>query len=66
MGLLASAFLLGIAFFLPTAKRLRTAVESAGLESGDAGQELGRYRTLTWIDAGLLIAAMFVMTVKPF
>ena len=66
LALLASAFVLGIAFFLPTAKRLSAAVEGGGPESDEARQQLGTYRTLTWIDAGILVAAVFVMTVKPF
>ena len=64
--LLLSAFALGIAFFLPAAKRLHAAVDSAGVESDEAAVQLRSYRTLTWLDAGILVAAVFVMTVKPF
>ena len=66
LALLLSALALGLAFFLPTAKRLRAAVDRAGVESSDATHQLRTYRTLTWIDAGILIAAVFVMTAKPF
>ena len=64
--LLFAALALGIAFFLPTAKRLHAAVGAGGVESAAAAAELRRYRTLTWVDAALLVAAVFVMTVKPF
>jgi uncharacterized membrane protein len=64
--LLARAFVLGIAFFLPTAKRLQAALDRGGADSEDVAGELRIYRTLTWIDAGLLVAAVFVMTAKPF
>ena len=64
--LLASAFVLGIAFFLPTAKRLKTALDSGGVDSAEVIGELRTYRTLTWIDAAILVAAVFVMTTKPF
>jgi uncharacterized membrane protein len=64
--LLVSAFGLGIAFFLPTAKRLHAALDSGGVDSADVLVELRTYRTLTWIDAAMLVAAVFVMTAKPF
>jgi uncharacterized membrane protein len=64
--LLASAFVLGIAFFLPTAKRLKAALDSGGVDSAEVIGELRTYRTLTWIDAAILVAAIFVMTTKPF
>jgi uncharacterized membrane protein len=66
LALLLAAFALGIVFFMPTAKRLHAAVAAGGVESSEAVGELHSYRTLTWIDAGLLVAAVFVMTVKPF
>ena len=66
LALVLSAFVLGIAFFLPTAKRLRAAVESDGLESAGVGEQLTTYRMLTWADAAILVAAVFVMTAKPF
>ena len=64
--LLFSALALGILFFLPTAKRLHAAVAAGGADSSEAVGELRMYRTLTWIDTGILVAAVFVMTVKPF
>jgi uncharacterized membrane protein len=64
--LLASAFVLGIGFFLPTAKRLHAALDSGGVDSAEVVGELRTYRTLTWIDAAILVAAVFVMTTKPF
>ncbi len=64
--LLLSAFVLGVGFFLPAAKRLRAAVDSAGVESAEVASQLGRYRLLSWADAATLVVAVFVMTVKPF
>ncbi len=66
IALLLGAFALGILFFLPTAKRLRAAVDTAGVESPEVRERLASYRVLTWIDAAILVAAVFVMTVKPF
>ncbi len=66
LALLLAAFALGIAFFLPAARRLHAAVAAGGADSSEAAVELRSYRTLTWIDAGILVAAVFVMTVKPF
>lgn len=64
--LLLSAFVLGVGFLLPAVKRLRAAVDAAGVESAEVGSQLGRYRFLSWADAATLVVAVFVMTVKPF
>jgi uncharacterized membrane protein len=66
LALLLSALALGLVFFLPTARRLRAAVDASGVESDAASVQLRTYRTLTWIDAAILVAAVFVMTAKPF
>jgi uncharacterized membrane protein len=64
--LLVGAFVVGVGFVLPVSKRLHTAVADSGPESAATGAALARFRTLTWIDAAVLVAAVFVMTAKPF
>ncbi len=66
IGLLAAAFALGVAFFLPAGKRLGAAVESHGPESDEAAAEVARIRVVAWVDLAVLVAAVFVMTTKPF
>ena len=66
LALLLGALALGIVFFMPTAKRLRAAVDAGGLESNEASKQLATYRTLALVDAAILVAAVFVMTAKPF
>jgi uncharacterized membrane protein len=63
--LLAAAFLVGIAFFLPAGKRLNAAVSAHGATSDEAAAQAGRIRTVAWADFALLVAAVFVMTAKP-
>lgn len=66
IALLVGAFVLGVGFIVPAAKRLHAAVADSGPESAATGSALARFRTLTWIDAAVLVAAVFVMTAKPF
>ena len=66
IALLVGAFVVGVGFIVPTAKQLHAAVADSGLESAATGTALARFRTLTWIDAAVLVAAVFVMTAKPF
>jgi uncharacterized membrane protein len=65
IGLLAAAFAVGVAFFLPAGKRLGAAVGSHGPESDEAAAEVDRIRVVAWADLALLVAAVFVMTTKP-
>lgn len=64
--LLVAAFIVGVGFIVPASKKLAAAVEGAGVESEDARARLQVLRALTWIDLALLVAAVFVMTTKPF
>jgi len=64
--LLVAVFVLGVGFNLPAAKRVRSAVEATGVESAEVRARLQSFRMLSWIDLVLLVAAVFVMTTKPF
>jgi len=64
--LLVATFIVGVGFIVPASKKLAAAVQGAGVESEDARVRLQVLRALTWIDLGLLVAAVFVMTTKPF
>jgi len=64
--LLVATFILGVGLIVPASKKLAAAVEGAGVEAEDARARLQVLRALTWIDLGLLVAAVFVMTTKPF
>ena len=64
--LLVGIFIVGVGFILPAAKKVKAAVEASGVESTEARARLQTLRLITWLDLGLLIVAMFVMTTKPF
>jgi uncharacterized membrane protein len=64
--LLGAAFAVGAAFFLPAGKRLGAAVAAHGAESDEVAAEVDRIRLVAWADFALLVAAVFVMTTKPF
>jgi uncharacterized membrane protein len=66
LGLLIAAFAVGVVFFLPAGKRIGAAVEAHGPESDEAAAEVDRIRVVAWADLALLLAAVFVMTTKPF
>jgi uncharacterized membrane protein len=66
IALLVATFIVGVGFIVPASKKLAAAVEGAGVESKDVRARLQVLRTVTWIDLGLLVVAMFVMTTKPF
>jgi uncharacterized membrane protein len=66
IGLLVVTLAVGFAFFLPFGKRLSAAVDAYGPDSDQAAAEVDRIRAIAWGDLGLLIAAVFVMTTKPF
>lgn len=63
--LLVAIFALGLGLIVPAGQRLTAlAREGAGDDLMDA--QLRRLRMLSWIDVGLLAAAFFLMTTKPF
>lgn len=66
LGLLVSVFVLGVGFIVPAGRRVKAAVEEGGFESAEFQARLQAFRVLSWLDLGLLIVAMFVMTTKPF
>jgi uncharacterized membrane protein len=66
LGLLVATVALGLGFFLPAGKRLHTVVEAHGADSDEVGGVIERLRALAWVDIALLLAAVFVMTTKPF
>jgi uncharacterized membrane protein len=63
--LFAAAAVGGLAFS-PVMRKLRAAVETSGLDSAEVGERIRGLRPLVWLDVSLLVAAVFVMTVKPF
>ena len=63
--LLGVIFVLGIALIVPAGKKLK-ALGTSGAPDADVQRQIGTLRTLSWIDVGLLAAAIFVMTTKPF
>ncbi len=66
LGLLVSVFILGVGFIVPAGRRVKAAVEEGGVESAEFHVRLQAFRVLSWLDLGLLVVAMFVMTTKPF
>ena len=66
LALLVAAFAVGAAFFLPAGKRLAAAVDAHGAASDEAAVQVDRIRVVAWADLALLVAAVFVMTTKPF
>jgi uncharacterized membrane protein len=65
LALLATAMIVGIAFFLPAGKRLDHAVEKYGPASDQAFAVVRQVEVVATLDLLLLYAAIFVMTVKP-
>ncbi len=66
LGLLVGVFVLGVGFIIPAGRRVKAAVEESGVESAEFDARLQAFRILSWLDLGLLVVAMFVMTTKPF
>ncbi len=66
LGLLVSVFVLGVGFIVPAGRRVKAAVKEGGVESAEFHARLQVFRALSWLDLGLLVVAMFVMTTKPF
>ncbi len=65
LGLLVATFVLGVALIVPAGKKLVALGESQASET-ELQSQISRLRTLSWIDVGILTAAIYVMTVKPF
>ena len=63
--LLFAIFGLGLGLFLPASKKLAALVE-ADASAAVVQEQIGKLRMLSWIDVGLLAAAIFFMTTKPF
>jgi len=64
--LLFAAFAIGLGFFMPLAKKLAAAVADGGADSPEVDRLLRSLRPVLWADVGVLVAAVFVMTTKPF
>ncbi|HXG77448.1 MAG TPA: DUF2269 family protein [Gaiellaceae bacterium] len=63
--LLVSVFVLGVGLIVPAGKRIAELGATSGQEA-ELAAAVDRLRVLSWIDVGLLVLAIFVMTVKPF
>ena len=63
--LLFAIFGLGLGLFLPASTKLAALVE-ADASAAVVQEQIGKLRMLSWIDVGLLAAAIFFMTTKPF
>ncbi len=61
----AAIFVLGIAVIVPAGKKLKKLAASRAPDT-ELDAQIGKLRTLSWIDVGLLTVAIFLMTVKPF
>ena len=55
----------GAVFLGPHYKRIGELRAERGPDDPEVGERLRRISALSWIDVGLLVAAVFVMTVKP-
>ncbi len=63
--LLVAIFALGLGVIVPAGKKL-AALGASGASSSELNDQLRRLSLLSWLDVGLLAAAIFVMTTKPF
>ena len=63
--LLAAVFVLGVALIVPAGNKLKE-LGASGASEPELHAQIARIRTLSWIDIGLLTAAFFLMTTKPF
>jgi uncharacterized membrane protein len=63
--LLVAIFAVGLGTIVPAGKKL-AALGASGASSSELSDQLRRLRLLSWLDVGLLAAAIFVMTTKPF
>lgn len=62
--LLVAIFALGLGTIVPAGKKL-AALGASGAPASELDDQLGKLRLLSWLDVGLLAAAIFVMTTKP-
>ncbi len=58
-------FVLGLGLIVPAGKKL-AALAQGDASAADVQEQIGKLRMLSWIDVGLLAAAIFFMTTKPF
>jgi len=65
LAIFAAVFILGVALIVPAGNRLKE-LAASGAPDGEIRAQIGRIRTLSWVDIGLLTAAFFFMTAKPF
>jgi uncharacterized membrane protein len=63
--LFAAIFVLGVGLIVPAGKKL-AALAQAGAPAAELEGQIGKLRMLSWIDIGLLTAAIFFMTTKRF
>ena len=63
--LFAAIFALGLGLIVPAGKKL-SALAGRDAPAAELQRQVGKLRVLSWIDVGLLAAAIFVMTTKPF
>lgn len=65
LALFAAIFVLGVALIVPAGKKLKS-LAASGAPEEELDAQIRTLRTLSVIDVGLLIVAIFFMTVKPF
>lgn len=63
--LFAGIFAVGLGLIVPAGKKL-TALATGNAPAVELQGQIGKLRMLNWIDVGLLAAAIFFMTAKPF
>ena len=63
--LLVGIFALGLGLIVPAGKKLAELAQ-ADASAAIVQEQIGKLKTLSWIDIGLLAAAIFFMTTKPF
>lgn len=59
------SFIMGAAFFAPGWSRTGKLIEAEGVDSPNVGVRIRLMLVGSWIDLGVLLAVIFVMTTKP-
>jgi putative copper export protein len=59
-------FALGILVLLPATTKLREAASEHGVGSDEVSRQLARLVRASYLDVGLLVVAIVLMTIKPF
>lgn len=65
LALLLGALVIVFAAIIPAGKRLAKVVSASGIESAEAQRALLAVRRYSWIEAIVLVGAVFAMTTKP-